>query len=103
MTIGNLNYCPYCGSKVIGFKAKINFCPFCGSNLEARQNKGKKKPTQCGVCHQHLKSNQNLITCSFCGIKFHSKCVTNWLLQYNACPLCQNSFIIPERVLKTRL
>ena len=91
-----INYCPECGSKLRDPNGKSNFCPFCGSNLKVHLN-NELKPIDCAVCHQKVINGQNSIKCSFCGTIFHYNCVSNWLLQHNACPLCQNRFVIPEK------
>jgi endogenous inhibitor of DNA gyrase (YacG/DUF329 family) len=91
-----INYCPACGSKIGNLNNKPNYCPFCGNNLKLRE-KDLLKVIDCAVCHQKVDKNQESITCSFCGTIFHYNCVSNWLLQHNACPLCQNRFIFPQK------
>ena len=91
-----INYCPDCGTKLGNLSNIPNFCPFCGSNLRLRK-KSELNSINCAVCHQKVDKNQNSIKCAFCGSIFHYNCVSNWLLQHNACPLCQNRFVIPKR------
>jgi hypothetical protein len=91
-----INYCPECGVKLGNSSNQANFCPFCGSNLKVRE-RVLSKNIDCSVCHKKVFSSQNSIKCSFCGATFHNNCVSSWLLQHNACPLCQNRFIIPKR------
>lgn len=91
-----INYCPDCGTKLGNLGNEPNYCPFCGSNLKSRK-KNELKPIDCAVCHQKVDESQNSIKCAFCGTIFHYNCVSNWLLQHNACPLCQNRFVIPEK------
>ncbi|KKM71597.1 hypothetical protein LCGC14_1429030 [marine sediment metagenome] len=58
------------------------------------------KKKQCIICYEmvHEKSI-NVVKCIFCESLSHIKCVAEWLVKYNACPLCQNSFIIPKVIL----
>ena len=91
-----INYCPDCGTKLGKLSNEPNFSPFCGCNLNSRKSV-ELKPFNCAVCHQKVDKSQNSIKCAFCGSIFHFNCVSNWLSQHNACPLCQNRFVIPEK------
>ena len=41
----------------------------------------------CSICLE--KQNNKCVKLS-CGHTFHNKCITNWLLKNNTCPLCRN-------------
>ncbi len=94
------NYCPHCGKKLPKTNgSKANFCCYCGRKL---RNENKKTYTriQCTICHKYISNEYiNTIKCSYCGSQYHSSCVTSWLLKYNACPMCQNVFIFPDKKL----
>ena len=96
------NYCPYCGIKILRSKGcQVNYCRNCGKKL----NKGEVNivsRVQCPICRQYVwQGRLDTIECSFCGSKYHSKCVTNWLTRYNSCPLCQNVYLKPrENIIK---
>lgn len=94
--VSKINYCSECGAKLGKLSSKPNFCPYCGNNLRAREET-LSRPIDCAVCHQKVDKNQHSIKCSFCGTIFHYNCVSNWLITHNACPLCQNRFVIPEK------
>ena len=97
------NFCPYCGKRIPKFdKNKTNYCCFCGLKLIKRSNNTIKK-VQCTVCHNFIDSNMNkTIKCTFCGSMYHSTCVSSWLQKYNACPMCQNVFIFPNKILNIK-
>jgi len=94
------NFCPYCGKQLPrSDNGKTNFCSFCGKKLKKDHEKFLKK-VQCTVCHQFINpSRQTTIKCSFCESIYHSTCVSSWLIKYNACPMCQNVFILPNKIL----
>ena len=96
MTEKFYNFCPYCGKKLPKLNIeKLNFCSLCGKKLY--KSKIRKL---CTICHEKIKSEPtNVIKCSFCGSMYHLTCVSSWLLKYNACPMCQNVFLIPNKVL----
>ena len=94
------NFCPYCGNRLPNFNMhKTNYCSFCGRKLKSEKEKSIKK-VQCTICHKIIDPNrQRTICCSFCGSKYHTTCVTSWLLKYNACPMCQNVFVFPNKTI----
>ncbi|MFX1370527.1 MAG: RING finger domain-containing protein [Promethearchaeota archaeon] len=54
----------------------------------------------CIICHEIIdEREEETITCHFCGNQAHSKCIHDWLLQYNMCPFCMNSFVVPSIML----
>jgi hypothetical protein len=91
------NYCPYCGVKILkSHNHQINYCPNCGQKLKLEKY-DKHDKVQCVVCHRYIWSGRfDTIECSFCGSKYHTKCVFSWLIKYNSCPLCQNVFLKPS-------
>ena len=57
---------------------------------------------QCIVCYKIAdERSDNVIRCFYCGSLSHSECVSEWLVKYNACPLCQNRFVVPKIILIT--
>ena len=94
------NYCPYCGKKLVRLsKGMPNFCTFCGKKLKQDEKKRIKK-VQCTICHSIVDPNiHKTIKCPYCGSIYHSVCVSNWLQKYNACPMCLNVFLFPNKVL----
>ncbi|MFW9878268.1 MAG: RING finger domain-containing protein [Candidatus Thorarchaeota archaeon] len=98
MSEKNFNFCPYCGRK-LPQSNKVNYCCFCGENLKkSRLNLVRK--IHCTICHEIINPNlYEAIVCPYCGSIYHSTCVSSWLFKYNACPLCQNVFIFPNKAL----
>ena len=93
-------YCPYCGKRfTTHIPVQINFCPSCGKNLSKVKFSSITK-VSCTICHENinLKENGN-IKCPYCGSQFHRRCISRWLLDYNSCPLCLNTFLMPESIL----
>ncbi|PIN10359.1 hypothetical protein CDL12_17049 [Handroanthus impetiginosus] len=44
----------------------------------------------CVVCQDFLSQlEQDNIATLDCGHKYHKKCINNWLMQKNSCPLCK--------------
>ena len=93
------NFCPNCGKKLPKLNIdKLNFCSFCGRKL----NKSKTRKS-CTICHERVITGPTkAIKCSFCGSMYHSTCVSSWLLKYNACPMCQNVFIFPNKTVSIK-
>ena len=89
-----MNYCPYCGFNLKKYK-EPNYCSHCGKKLKRFSSYGLKR-VKCGICHKYVESYDNRISCSYCESIFHKSCVYRWILQYNACPLCQNIYLIPK-------
>ena len=91
-----LNFCPNCGAQVKKTQGNApRFCPYCGENLIKRYSLESSK--NCSVCHQPVNTTiQDSIHCSYCGTIYHHGCVANWHAEHNACPLCQNVFLVPE-------
>ncbi|MFX0142229.1 MAG: RING finger domain-containing protein [Candidatus Hodarchaeota archaeon] len=100
MSERNYNFCPYCGKKLPQFiRYETNFCGFCGRRLKKNKENLIKK-VQCIICHKPVDPNRhNTIKCSYCGSMYHSICVSSWLLKYNACPMCQNVFLFPNKII----
>ena len=98
-----LNFCPYCGKRLPkSNKEKMNFCCYCGKKLKQYKEKFTKR-VQCTICHEITDPSKHLtIKCSYCGSIYHSTCVSTWLQKYNACPMCQNIFLFPNKVLPLR-
>lgn len=92
------NFCPKCGKKISKINVdKTNFCCFCGKKLKDKKTKLIRN-VQCTICHKIVDLNRHkTIKCSYCGSIFHTTCVSSWLLKYNACPMCQNVFIFPNK------
>ncbi|MFX0000817.1 MAG: hypothetical protein ACFE9Q_14185 [Candidatus Hodarchaeota archaeon] len=98
-----INFCPYCGKRLPKYsKITTNFCCFCGRNLKNKKERLTHE-VQCTICHKIVDLNRHkTIKCSFCESVYHSSCVSSWLLKYNACPMCQNVFIIPNMTIPLR-
>ncbi|MEE9379717.1 MAG: RING finger domain-containing protein [Candidatus Lokiarchaeia archaeon] len=94
------NFCPFCGKRLLKFdKNKTNFCCYCGKKLKIEKEKLKQK-VQCTICHIMIDPNKyKIIKCTFCGSMYHSTCVSSWLQKYNACPMCQNVFLFPNKAI----
>jgi hypothetical protein len=90
-----MNYCPYCGFNLRKYR-NPNYCSHCGRKLR-KTSKHYSKQVQCGICHKYIELNDNSISCPYCGGKFHKHCVSLWISQYNACPICQNVYVIPNK------
>ena len=91
-----MNYCPYCGTHLKSLiNLKPNYCPHCGEKLQERIKHGLNK-IKCAICHEYVEIHAKKIVCSYCGSTFHESCVHKWILKFNACPLCQNIYIIPK-------
>lgn len=92
------NFCPHCGKKLPRLNIdKLNFCSFCGRKVKLNNSKIRKS---CTICHEKIKSEPtNEIKCSFCESMYHLTCVSSWLLKFNACPMCQNIFLIPNEAI----
>ncbi len=61
------------------------------------------KKAQCIICHKIVDPNRHKsIRCSYCGGLYHYKCVSSWLQKYNACPMCQNVFLYPNKIIPVR-
>lgn len=43
----------------------------------------------CSICHEPLQSYQIVRTIIKCKHSFHQKCVDNWLIDKNNCPMCR--------------
>ena len=99
MSMERFNYCPYCGKRFAKQKStKINFCSFCGKNLNKSHLSSIKK-ISCTICHETITlNNDKTIKCPYCGSQFHQKCISSWLYNYNSCPLCLNSFLLPKTI-----
>ncbi len=41
----------------------------------------------CSICMNNLNGNSVIIT--NCKHKFHSKCISEWYIRNNSCPLCR--------------
>ena len=97
----NYNYCPWCGKRLIPKPNKnmINYCCFCGKKLRNNTEKLMRE-VKCTICHKNVFPRRHKsIKCSYCGSIYHATCVSSWLLKYNACPMCQNVFLFPNKVL----
>ncbi|MFX1327688.1 MAG: RING finger domain-containing protein [Promethearchaeota archaeon] len=94
------NFCPYCGKRLPHHnKNSRNFCCYCGVKLK-KENTELIRKVQCTICHKIVDSNRHqVINCSFCGSMYHTSCVSTWLAKYNACPMCQNVFLFPNKIL----
>ena len=99
MTNHNFRFCPYCGRRFSKPNTvHINFCPSCGKSLSKFYFSSLKK-ISCVICHENINSQENRnIKCPYCGSQFHRSCITNWLLDYNCCPLCLNTFLMPKTI-----
>ncbi|KAJ0649746.1 putative transcription factor C2H2 family [Helianthus annuus] len=51
-----------------------------------------KKKEKCVVCQMDFHSGEQLITLP-CLHRYHSKCITDWLLLKKNCPICQNEVV----------
>ncbi|TFF88621.1 MAG: hypothetical protein EU548_08615 [Promethearchaeota archaeon] len=90
-----MNFCPYCGVSFSKYKSiRLNYCPKCGEKLTALSS--IQDQVQCGICHQYIVFERNRISCSYCGNHFHYSCVGRWLMEHNACPICQNVYVFPR-------
>ncbi|MFX0004080.1 MAG: DUF1272 domain-containing protein [Candidatus Hodarchaeota archaeon] len=94
------NFCPYCGRKLPkSTNYKIYYCCFCGKKFQLKHENLIMR-AQCTICHKIVDpSKHNTIICSYCGSIYHSTCVTSWLVKYNACPMCQNVFLFPNKII----
>ncbi|MBY8986533.1 MAG: hypothetical protein KGD65_15790 [Candidatus Lokiarchaeota archaeon] len=100
MSISKINYCPYCGKKLLGLNlSKLNYCCFCGIKLK-KAKKSTNSMKQCIICHKFINPNKHAtIECSFCNGLYHATCIESWLLKYNSCPLCLNVFLMPIKAI----
>ncbi len=98
MTNKTINFCPYCGKRIRFYiKDKLNYCCFCGKKLKVEKHKIISQ-VQCTICHIKIDPDKDkTIKCSFCGSTYHYRCVYSWLQNYNACPMCQNVFLFPNK------
>ncbi|MFX1390293.1 MAG: RING finger domain-containing protein [Promethearchaeota archaeon] len=94
------NFCPFCGKKISRFsRSKSNYCSYCGKRLVIKIERSNIK-VQCTICHKNVNPDVNrAITCSFCGSLYHESCVSSWLKKYNACPMCQNVYLYPNKTI----
>ena len=54
MARASINYCPYCGKKILkSNKYETNFCRYCGRALK-REQKSSQDKVQCTVCHKYI-------------------------------------------------
>ncbi len=52
------------------------------------------------ICYNMVHEESiNAIKCVFCESLYHIKCVSEWLIKFNACPMCQNVFVVPRLML----
>ncbi|XP_020271886.1 E3 ubiquitin-protein ligase Arkadia-like [Asparagus officinalis] len=47
-------------------------------------------PNQCMICQEELKENE-IIGILDCGHNYHEKCIKEWLLNKNLCPICKET------------
>ncbi|MFX0030287.1 MAG: RING finger domain-containing protein [Candidatus Hermodarchaeota archaeon] len=92
-------YCPYCGKRFIKQNSiHRNFCSYCGKNLNKSFLYSIKR-ISCTICHESMTLNHDKIfKCPYCGSQFHQNCISSWLYDYNSCPLCLNSFLMPKTI-----
>ncbi|MFX0021966.1 MAG: hypothetical protein ACFE9S_06540 [Candidatus Hermodarchaeota archaeon] len=97
------NFCPYCGRKLPKSKDyKAVYCCYCGKKLQVKRD-NLMKNVQCIICHRIVDPNRHKnIKCPYCGSMYHLTCVSSWLLKYNACPMCQNVFLFPNKIIPIR-
>ncbi|MFW9896881.1 MAG: RING finger domain-containing protein [Candidatus Thorarchaeota archaeon] len=97
------NYCPFCGKKLSNLtRLQLNFCCFCGARLKKSEN-SLKSGKLCTICHESIDIKKpNIVECSFCESKYHSRCIKSWLLKYNSCPLCLNVFLMPIQIINEK-
>ncbi|MFX1426323.1 MAG: RING finger domain-containing protein [Promethearchaeota archaeon] len=43
-------------------------------------------------------NHDKIFKCPYCGSQFHQNCISSWLYDYNSCPLCLNSFLMPKTI-----
>ena len=52
---------------------------------------------QCVICHKPVDIvNDHFIKCDFCSRIMHYLCGAWWLEKHNTCPVCNNSYVIPN-------
>ena len=103
LTEKSINFCPYCGKKIPkSYNYKTFYCCFCGKKFRYNEEDVAKK-VQCIICHRIVDPNRHKnIRCPYCGSMYHLTCVSSWLLRYNACPMCQNAFLYPNKIIPIR-
>ena len=52
---------------------------------------------KCVICHKKVDlTDDHFIKCEFCGSLSHYTCAVWWIAKYNSCPVCHNSYQIPN-------
>ncbi|MFX0099737.1 MAG: PKD domain-containing protein, partial [Candidatus Hodarchaeota archaeon] len=54
------------------------------------------KEDQCIICFEPIECDDEIITCSFCGRRGHTLCMTKWLEDHSLCPVCLHEFVMPN-------
>ncbi len=55
---------------------------------------------KCIICHKNVDVlDDHFIKCEFCGSMSHYTCAVWWIDKYNSCPVCHNSYTIPNNAI----
>jgi len=93
-----IKFCSQCGIRFSDYTTQIpKHCPNC--RILINYSNPHKEDKQCSICH-HKVRNKDLIKCSYCERVFHYKCISDWLITRNLCPVCLNKYILPENAYK---
>ncbi len=97
ITIKQRKYCYNCGIKL---QKLTNYCMNCGAKL-IKKKSSKSSSVKCTICHQPINEEFHaFVNCPYCDNAFHYNCSAEWLAKHNACPLCQNVFVVPKTIKK---
>ncbi len=73
---------------------KQKFQEYLGKVLKTTRNLETK---QCVICHKPVDvTNDHFIQCEFCKSLSHYSCAAWWINKYNSCPVCHNSYTVPN-------
>lgn len=94
-----MKYCYNCGARIKNYiPEKTRYCSNCGARF-SRSPGLNNGMSSCGICHKRLNVNSiKVIKCVYCDAVFHESCIYPWLTKYNACPSCQNVYLMPKLI-----
>ncbi|RDX71488.1 putative E3 ubiquitin-protein ligase HIP1, partial [Mucuna pruriens] len=62
---------------------------------------GKEDPEdeeKCVICQEEYEDGEEIGKLDLCVHKFHVPCITQWLMNKNACPICQRTALTMNNV-----
>ena len=62
-----------------------------------------EKQTECSICLEAYKPAETIACTKACGHQFHSKCLRQWLLAHDQCPMCRTEVIYTSTKRRTSL